>query len=54
MGNFDNRTNFRLPVFADLHVLESGESKKHEISMVSGCSLVSMLVSLLVCEDGIF
>ena len=29
---------------ADLHVLGSLESKKHKISMMSGCSLVSLLV----------
>ena len=47
-----NRANFRL--LADLHVLGSGESKKHKISMVSRCSFVSMYVSLLVCGDDIF
>ena len=35
---------FDFRFLADLHVLGSGESKKHKISMVSGCSLVSMLV----------
>ena len=39
---------------SDLHVLGSGESKEHKISMVSGYSLVSMLISLLVCGDDIF
>ena len=35
---------FDFRFLADLHVWGSGESKKHKISMVSGCSLVSMLV----------
>ena len=30
-----------LPVFGNLHVLGSGESKKQKISMVSGCSSFS-------------
>ena len=59
---------FDFQFLADLHVLGSAESKKnpHKISMVSGCSLVSMLVcqyfsmlvcqlvSLLVCVDDVF
>ena len=32
---------FDFRFLADLRVLESGESKKHKTSMVSGCSLVS-------------
>ena len=35
---------FDFRFLADLHILGSGESKKHKISMVSGCSLVNMLV----------
>ena len=35
---------FDFRFLADLHVLGSEESKKRKISMVSGCSLVSMLV----------
>ena len=54
MENFDNRAKFRLPVLADLHVLGPKELKKHKISMVSGCLLASMFVSLLVCGDDIF
>ena len=41
--------NFDVRFLANLHVLGSGDSKKHKISMVSGCSLVSMLVCLLEC-----
>ena len=45
-------SDFRLLV--DLHVLGSAElKKKHKISMVSGCSLVSVCVSMLVCGDDI-
>ena len=54
MGNFGNRENFQFPVFANFPILESGESKKHKISMLSWCSLVSMLVCLLVCRDDVF
>ena len=36
---------------ADLHILGSGESKKHKISIVCGCSLVSKDVCLLVFGD---
>ena len=32
---------FDFRFLVDLHVLGSGESKKHKNSMVSGCSLVS-------------
>ena len=32
---------FDFRFLADLHVLVSGESKKHKISMMSGCLLVS-------------
>ena len=39
---------FDIRFLTDLHVLGSGVSKKHKISMVSGCSLVSMCVSMLV------
>ena len=39
---------FDFRFLADLHVLGSGESKKYKISMMSGCSLVSMLVGLFV------
>ena len=42
---------FDFPFLADLHILGSGKSKKHKISMVSGCSFVSMLISLLDCGD---
>ena len=45
-GTLLNMQIFDLRFLEDLHVLGSGESKKHKISMVSGCSLVSMLVSL--------
>ena len=54
MGNFDNRANFRLPVFGGFTRFESGESKKLKISMVSGYSLVSMLASLLICGGDVF
>ena len=49
MGNFGDRANFRLPVLADLHILGPRESKKHKISMVSKCLVVSPYVSLLAC-----
>ena len=45
---------FDFQFLTDLHPLGSGESKKHKISMVSGFSLVSMSVCLLVCGDDIF
>ena len=42
MRNFDNRANFLLPNFGGFTRFGgSGESIKHKISMVSGCSLVS-------------
>ena len=44
IGNFGNHANFDFRLLADLHVLGSGESKKHKISIVTGCSLVSVLV----------
>ena len=46
---------FNFLFLVDLHVLGSEESKKRKFSMVSGCSLVSMLVcqyaNLLVCQS---
>ena len=39
---------FDFRFMGDLLVLGSGESKKHKISMVSGCSLVCLLVCLFV------
>ena len=43
-GTLEIVQNFDIRFLADLHVLGSGESKKHKISMVSGCSLVSVCV----------
>ena len=47
-GTFVNVKILDIRLLADLHVLGSRDSKKHKISMVSGYSLVNMLVSLLV------
>ena len=40
---------FDFRFLADLHVLGSRESKKHKISMLSGCLFVSKYDSVLVC-----
>ena len=51
MENFGNRANFRLPVFAGFICFQGLENpKKHKISMVSGCSLVSQYVIVFVCQ----
>ena len=39
-GTLKNVQIFDFQFLTDLHVLGSGESKKHKSSMVSGCSLV--------------
>ena len=41
---------FHFRFLADLHALEFGESKKHKVNMVSGCSLVSQYVNQYVCQ----
>ena len=39
---------FDFRFLTDLHVLGYGDSKKLKISMVSGCSLASMCITMLV------
>ena len=56
MGNLGNRANFRLPFFGGLTRFGVWRMQKNtQLAWGPGVrSLVSMLVSLLVCGDDIF